>query len=95
MRNAVRVNAVVYLSLIPLGSRAGTISDVNIKGIRLTSRALLTLLKIGAMKQLVQDLIAQVHSKRIETTGVYLSEIALAVPLAKCGTMIGSQGSVA
>ena len=47
------------------------------------------------MEQLVQDLIAQVHSKGIETAGIYLSKIALGIPLAKCGTMIGFQGSVA
>ena len=47
------------------------------------------------MEQLVQDLVAQVHAKGIETAGIYLPEIALAVPLAKCGTVIGFQGSVA
>lgn len=47
------------------------------------------------MKQLMQDLVAQVHSKSIEIAGIDLSEIALGVPLAKRGTMIRSQGSVA
>lgn len=94
-KKVVRINAVAYLSLIPLGSRAGTTLNVNVNETCSISRALLTLLKIGAMKQLVQDFVAQVHSKGIETAGIHLSEIALVVPLAKCGTMIGSQGSIA
>ena len=45
-----RISAFTYLSLIPLGSRAGTALNVNVNETCLTSRALLTLLKIGAMK---------------------------------------------
>ena len=46
------------------------------------------------MKQLVQDLVAQVHSKVIKTAGIGRSEIALGVPQAKCGTVIAVEGSV-
>ena len=92
---AVRINAATYLSKIPLGSIAGTALNVNINETCSNSKAVLTLQKIGAMKQLVQDLVAQERSKSIETAGIHQSEIALVVPLAKCGTVIGFQGSVA